>query len=497
MQLQLISGYSVAALGVGAVADGMALIVQNGAAQLIYSERELNAAKSLSLVQVGLPGSGYMTSQALSAPLTAENQQPGSGITFQYAGTAMRAFLFDSHSGALTFTMLSGAGVPAPAQVVTTSIGELHGVQTFAIMGGAGGDVAVLSNWNTAGVSVFNLGADGALGFEVAIADTPKSYLANVSDTATVTLQGQNYLLTLSSLENGLTCYAIGTDHQPQLVDSLGNHDGLWVNGPAALQTVQLGGVTYAIIASTVSSSLSVVRVNDMGCLFVTDHVVDDLTTRFAHPEVLDTYTLQGRVFAVSAGTDAGITVMELLPGGHLSPFLTVALETGQGLYPVTGLEVALNGTSLDIFVVESHANRIQKFGMSLANLGPTITGATAGTAKDDLILGKNAAEVLKGGAGDDWLHSGGGADTLTGGSGADVFVFDGLAGSSMITDYELHSDRIDVSDWGNLYSVAALAISATGAGCTVSYGAHQISIVSADGHSLSAAGFGMEDFIF
>jgi serralysin len=500
MQMQLVSSYMTSALGVSAVADGMALVVQNGTAQLIYSEQELNAAKSLSLGAIGAPGSGFVTREALSAPVTTENLQPSSSMAFQDTGTGIRAFLFDSHTGVLTSSLLGASGAPGATQNVGTDIGALRGVETFAIMGGASGDVAVLSNWNKAGLQIFHLASNGKLTFETTIEDSAKSYIATVSDTATVTLDGHDYLLTLSALENGITSYEIGAGGTPALIDSLGNHDGLWVSGAAALQTVQIGGVTYAVIAATGSSSLSVVRVNDMGCLFMTDHVVDDRTTRFEHPEVLDTFTLQGRAFVVAAGTDAGISVMELLPDGRLSPFYSVALETGAGLAAVTGLEVALNGSTLQIFVVDARADRIQKFEMSLASLGLTVkaAGGTAmGTGKDDLILGSKASEALQGGAGADWIHSGGGSDTLTGGSGADVFVFDAPAGSDRIADFELHADRIDLSDWGMIYSVEALNITTTSTGCTIGFGSHTLAVTSADGHGLNAAGFSLADFIF
>lgn len=497
--MQLVSSYLAADLGVGSVADGMALVVQGGMARLIYSEAELNAAMSLSLGSVTAPGSGYVSSASLAAP-GITSPQPASSIAFQNTGSAIRAFLFDSHSGVLTSALLGATGAPGGAQSVTTSVGALHGVQTFAIMGGAGGDCAVLSTWNKAGLDIYLLASDGSMVYEGSITDSPKSYVGNVSDTAAITLGGVNYLLTLSSLENGLTSYQIGSDDTPTLIDSLGTHDGLWVSGPAAMQIIDLGGVTYAVIASTGSSSLSVVRVNAMGCLFVTDHVIDDLTTRFEHPQVLDSFSLQGRAFVVSAGTDAGITVMELLPDGRLSPFYTVALETGAGLYNVTGLQVALNGSMLDIFVVDAHADRIQRFEMALDTLGGVIqaaAGTATGSTRDDLILGSAAAETLTGGAGDDWLHSGGGTDALSGGSGADVFVFDASPGTDRITDYEKHTDRIDLSGWGHVYDLSALTITATVNGCTIAYGDHLLAVTTVNGHDLTVADFALTDFIF
>ena len=498
--INFVADFSATALGLGAVGDGLALIVAGGTARLVYSEADLNQAKSLSLGAVTAPGSGYVTQQSLAAPIPLNNLDPGRAIAFQSVGTTVRAFLFDSHLGLLTSTVLDASGNPGTARTVTTSIGGQRGVETFAVMGGAGGDTAALSKWNTAGLQVFHLNANGSLTYTDKIADTAKSYVANVSDTASVTLAGQDYLLTLSSLENGITSYAIGDTGKARLVDSLGNRDLLAVDGPAALQVMTVAGATYAVIAATGSSSLSVVRINDLGCLFQTDHVVDDLTTRFSHTAVLDSFTLNGRSFVVTAGTDAGITVMEVLPGGKLSHFATGVFETGSGLAGVTGLEVAVNGTTVSIFVVDAHADRIQKFEISLASLGAVVkpaSGLAAGTAKDDLVLGTFRAETLQGGAGDDWLHSGGGADVMTGGSGADCFVFAANSDALRITDFELHKDRIDLSAWGHVYSTSALTITATATGATISLNGHDVTITSSTGHTLTAASFVDSDFLF
>ena len=498
VQIALVSSFTAAFLGVDAIGDGMALIVAGGTARLVYSEADLNAAMSLSLGSVPAPGSGYVSSQSLSAPIAIGNLDPGRSIAFQAAGSLVRAFLFDSHSGALTSSVLDSAGQPGAATTVSSNIGALKGIETFAVMGGATGDCAVLSKWNTAGLQVFHLNANGSLTLTDTVHDTVKSHVGNVSDTASVTVGGQNYLLSLSSLENGITSYTIDGNDKASLVDSLGTHDLLAVSGPAALQVMQVAGLTYAVIAATGSSSLSVVRVNDMGCLFQTDHVVDDLTTRFAHTAVLDSFTLNGRSFVVTAGTDAGITIMELLPGGKLSHFATGAFEVGLGLAAVTGLEVAVNGTTASIFVVDAHADLVQRFEVSLANLGGVIQavgGSATGTSKDDLLLGSAATETLSGWGGDDMIFSGGGADVMTGGAGADRFVFAASSDNLRITDFELHSDRIDLSDWGHVYSKAALTITATATGAVISLNGHDVTLVA--GQSLSAASFLDSDFLF
>ncbi len=502
MQINLVDSFSASELGVDAVADGMALIVVGGMARLVYSEAELNAAMSLSLGAVVTPGSGYVSSQSLAAPISVGNLDPGHAIAFQATGSQIRAFMFDSHMGVLTTSLLDSTGRPGAGMAVSTDQGMLTGIETFTVigggMGGGMGDCAALSRWNTAGVRIYHLDPDGAMVLADQIGDSAKSYVGNVSDTASVTLGGHHYLLTLSSLENGLTSYEIGADGKAALVDSLGNHDFLSVTGPAALQVLKVEGETFAVIASTGSSSISVVRVNDMGCLFQTDHLIDDLTTRFAHTAVLDSFTLNGRFFVVTAGTDAGITVLELLPGGRLTPFLTGVFETGAGLGAVTGMEVAVNGSTVDIFVVDARADRVQQFSVALDGLGGVIhaaAGGATGTGKDDLVLGSAGDDVLRGGAGEDWLLSGGGDDVMSGGVGADRFVFAATSDHIRITDYEAHVDRIDLSGWGHVYFAGALTITSTATGAVIGLNGHEVTLVA--GQSLSAGSFVDSDFLF
>lgn len=498
MQFQLVSTYTAAFLGVDAVADGIALLVlPDGTASLIYAEEGVNDAESLGLDQVGDPGSGFMSASSLPTPIPV--QQPGSGMAVQVAGSQTRVFLFDSHTAALRSVLIDANGVPGAASVVSTSSGALTGVETFEILGGVSGSTAALSFWNTPGLKLYALSPSGTLTLQSSLADSAKSYLRDVSDTATVTLNGKDYLLTLSSLENGLTSFCV-TSGKANLVDSLGNHDGLAISGPAALQVVEVGGQSFAVIASTTSSSISTVRVNDQGCLFYADQINDDLTTRFAQTQVLDSFTLQGRCFVVSAGTDAGITLLEVMPGGQLSPFYTAVLETGSGLGDVTGLEVGLNGTTLELFVVDARSDRVLNYQIDLSSLGGIIeptSGKAVGTGLDELIFGLGGNETLQGGGGTDRIVDGAGADTLTGGAGADVFIFCADAAADKITDYEKHHDIIDLSDWGMIYSTAALKITSTGTGATISYGGNTLQLVSVDGHSLAAADFSDSDFIF
>ncbi|MFC0708942.1 right-handed parallel beta-helix repeat-containing protein [Azorhizophilus paspali] len=85
-------------------------------------------------------------------------------------------------------------------------------------------------------------------------------------------------------------------------------------------------------------------------------------------------------------------------------------------------------------------------------------SGPLRGTDGDDRLIGGAANEQLLGGDGDDLLDGGAGVDRLTGGDGADIFRFSALDDSyrtasesfvDRIFDFEVGTDRIDLSALG------------------------------------------------
>lgn len=500
MDFQLTETYTAAELGVTSVADGGALVISDGAARLLYSDETTNRARSISVGTVAAPGSGYLMTQDLAQGPSQSAAQPGAGMAFCASGTTTRAYVFGSHTGTLTTTTLSDSGIPGASTAVATSNGNLTGVETFTVFDTGSRDFAALSQWNKAGVTLYEIGTTGGLTQVAFAGDSAKSYVKTVSDSTMVAVEAGNFLLTLSALEDGLTSYLVAPNGRMTLNDSLGNHDGLWMSGAAALTALEVGGVHYAVIAATTSSSLSVVRINDLGCLFVEDQVFDDKTTRFEATEALDGFTVNGRTFVVAGGSDAGLSFYELLPGGDLVHFHDEVLETGSGIQAITSVEVAVDGDRVQVFVVDAGSDQIFEYGLLMSDLGDQIAvsgGAASGTALGDRLLGAGGNEVLSGLDGADFLHDGAGADTLTGGRGADVFVLCGDTSTDRISDFENGVDRIDLSDWGMLYDVSALTITPTSTGATVGFGAQVLEITTSGGVSLGAGSLTNADFMF
>ena len=128
---------------------------------------------------------------------------------------------------------------------------------------------------------------------------------------------------------------------------------------------------------------------------------------------------------------------------------------------------------------------------------GVTIENAIGGSG-NDLLIGNDAANVLKGGAGNDIIYGGGGADVLWGGPGSDTFVFGAVSDSTpkaadIIKDFQSGFDKIDltaITKLGGLNFVDAFTGHAGDA--IVSY--HQAS--NAGSLQVDFSGQGVADFL-
>lgn len=473
VQIQSVATYTSLGAWFEFIADGLAVVQEGGYVRLLYAQRSDNRLASLTLAENVTPPSPQPDDPLIG-------QSPGSDIVIQENQTSSRVYVFSSHDGLLRHATLGATGLPGLTNGTLTDQGYLFGVTAMEIFERGQTDLAVIAQRNVPGLRLFSISDAGAVTLLGAIADGPKSYLGDVSDLAGVEVAGRSFLLTASALENGLSLFEIHADGSASFVDALGANDGLPVGGPSALQTVVHGGVQYVVVAATLSSSLSVVRINEMGVIFVEDHLIDDRNTRFDHVVALDMFSHEGRAFIVAAGTDAGLSVLELLPNGRLSHLLSHALETGAGIGNVTGIETAVLQETVAIFLTDARGDRIHHFEMDLSDLGALVMaggGVSVGTARDDRLMGSAGDDSLLGAGGDDFLHDGGGDDRLTGGAGADVFVFDRDGSPDRIADFQDGIDRIDVSDWGRIYTAAALTITPTATGAIVSYGSETLTI--------------------
>lgn len=314
-----------------------------------------------------------------------------------------------------------------------------------------------------------------------------------LTDLEQVTVSGATYLLAVSMYGNSLTSLRVNADGSTTIADSLGIPDGLAVNRLYRVETVSLAGKAFALMVATGTGSLSVVEVGAGGSLTLRDQVNDDLSTRFQSASSLATATLDGRAYVAVAGADDGLSLFTLLPNGRLLLLDTIADSATLALDNVSALAMSGANGVLDLFVTSQ-----TEVGLTHLQYDPgdqaaikyaaAAGGALSGAAQGDLLWGGAAADTLYGNAGDDILYDGGGSDVLWGGAGADTFVLAKDGQIDVIRDFDITQDRIDLSEWGMIYSLAFLQLDATSYGLRVRSGAEDLRVYSSTGTTIDPA---------
>ncbi|MDZ7906717.1 MAG: hypothetical protein U5N55_13830 [Cypionkella sp.] len=489
MQLNYTTSYWASAFGYSDIAT-LALVNMGGTTRLVFSPRHANDQSSIVIASsTSASPQGNIVYAVQSAP----------NYAWQDANGAARMFNLSAFNAPMKMNTFLANGTPNATQyVIPPEGGHINDATAAQVLEFAAGDWIAIARRSDDGLTLHQLSGTGTLTAQVQIEDTDKTYVQTISDTATLARGNDQLLLTISALENGISSFLISANGTSTWIDSYGAQNGMAVSGLAMLKTVQIGGVDFAILAATNSSSLTVLRVNEMGVFFETDHVFDTGATRFAKLAAFDMFVAQGRVFVVAAGTDIGMTLLELLPDGTLSTMQTFVLEGGTGLTAVTAITAQMLGEDAAIFMVDSGADRILRYDLDLGALGGIIHAAGgAGTAADERVIGSAGNDAVNGAGGADFLHDGAGLDTMTGGAGADVFIFTRDGAQDYITDFQDGVDRIDVSAWGRIYTAQSLVITATATGANVTYGNEVLTITSHNGAPLGSAQLTDADFIF
>lgn len=309
------------------------------------------------------------------------------------------------------------------------------------------------------------------------VQDTATTLAAGVTSMAATAVAGRTFVAVASGSEHGVTLYRLDPSGQMIAATSVGATTGVPIATPQVLQFVSTGAGTFLLVGSAGTGSITVFAVSDTGGLQQTDHVLDDRNTRFAGISVMETAVVNGLVYVVAGGADDGLSLFVLLPNGRLIHLNSIEDTTSAGLDNVTGVALAVEGSTLHVFVTsQSEAG--------VTHLVVTFDPNTR------LIAGSGGPDTLTGGAADDILMDGAGSDSVTGGGGADLFVLSADGVVDTIRDFELGVDRVDVSGWPRLYSTAQLTITAIPGGAEIVFGTERLILLTRDGRSLSYSDF-------
>ncbi|OYX42181.1 MAG: hypothetical protein B7Z02_12760 [Rhodobacterales bacterium 32-67-9] len=355
---------------------------------------------------------------------------------------------------------------------------------------------------NAAGLDVFSLTTSYGLSHVSSLVDDIDTTLANVSDLVKFNNGTSHLLFATSSIEHGITSMSIDSSGNLTVVDVIDGMKGYGIYQASRVATVEVGNKDFLIVGASGSNNLTVFEIGLDGDLIYRDMVWDSLDTRFRGVTALETISLGDRAFALVGGSDGGLSLFEIGTDGRLY-FMTNVVDTAATtLASVSAIKVVDVGGDLQVFVSGATESGITQFSLDLGAIGSTLTpsgpSSTAiGSPGDDFLMGDDTRNSLWGMSGNDRIVDGAGIDSLFGGAGADVFVFVADGMYDRIMDYQPGIDRIDLSDFDRLYSIASLQIVPTVYGARIEIGSDAILLETLSGQSLTAADFSSTSFIF
>jgi len=394
------------------------------------------------------------------------------------------------------------ASLGAPAIARARRGGDLSGLSRIGAVDVGGRQLVAISGWDRPGVQVFEPLRDGTLRLEARLHDSRRRTLADVSALASVRIGAKTFLAAASARESGITAFEIQPSGTTRMTGVLGAAQGVGMAGTAALATVAVGRATYLLAAATGSGTISSIRVSKAGRLTLADHAVDSLATRFAGVAALAAFSWGGRSMVLAGGADDGVTLFEVGADGRLHVVEVIAQAPGWTLAGVQSVAAAVIGSEAQLFVAGTGAPGITQFRLDLRRLGPAVRGGPrddrlTGGPLDDLVEGGGGNDLLDGGAGNDRLVDGPGSDRLHGGSGSDIFALVADGRRDAVLDFELGSDRLDLSAWPMLYDRAQIAVTATPAGAILRHRDETLVLRSAARRQITAAQLDASHFIF
>ncbi|WP_371223642.1 calcium-binding protein [Roseovarius sp. 2305UL8-3] len=307
----------------------------------------------------------------------------------------------------------------------------------------------------------------------------------NSIDYAVVTYAGSDQIALLRAGGNGQFAH----------VDTASPEDGAWVDSPSAVVTLTgPDGMAYVIMAASGSSSLTVLVIEG-NTLVPVDHMIDTLDTRFDDVSHLSVMEIAGQPYVVAAGSDQGLTVFTLLPGGQLLEVATLAASLETPLNGISAIEVVVTGDMARIFVAMQGPPYLVEFSFDLENAGVTQTGDAgadifSGTAGDDVISGGAGADTLSGGVGNDVITDGAGLDLLSGDAGADTFIFAEDGAVDRILDFQRGIDTILLTAPLPGLGVEDILLISRSWGAEIRIGTEVLHVYTADGSPLTWADF-------
>ncbi|AKS46651.1 Ca2+-binding protein, RTX toxin-related [Octadecabacter temperatus] len=405
-------------------------------------------------------------------------------------------FLAGLNDADLQGVTLSPDGATSPFDVATdwsASGMDAANISTIALWDGSSNGLVAL---NDGGLAQVTFNANGSLGYEtISVPNSLSSAVATHIETATH--NGDAIALVSYGASDTVSLFHENGNGDLVHLHNLTNDNGLWVNDPGAITFANgIDGGLYAILASSGSSTLSVLEIANNGEeMRVVDHLFDTLDTRFESASHVTTVTMNGVDYVLAAGADDGISLFALLSEGRLQHVETIAGSVGSPLQGITGITATQTVNGARVFATTQGAPYLVEYDITFDDIGKVKLGTGGddtinGQANDDIIIGGDGNDTLTGNNGEDTIIDGNGLDVMTGSIGADLFILVKDEYTDIITDFDPNEDVLDLSALSLIGGLNNLHITSYTWGAELQFFDSVLDVYSSDGTALGADDF-------
>lgn len=377
----------------------------------------------------------------------------------------------------LAGTQMTGLALSGDGRAGLFGAGAAHAVDGFdmgavsgmSLIEGGPGAIGLVS-LRGGGLNILRFDGEAAISARGVAGDMRR---AEASALATIEIGGTIYGFAAYGREDALSSYEIRTSGRAVPVETLTDMPAL--AGIQALHAVEIAGQTFLIAAGSGTGSVSVLAVDGAGRMALSDQLRDDRNTRFADAAHLDVIEIEGRVFVAAAGSDSGLSLFTLLPGGRLHHLDSVAATLDTPLRGITDIALARVGDGLQIWAATQGAPHLVRFDAGGFDIGVTRLANAAGEAltggaADDVLVGGEGRDTLSGGSGHDIVMDGAGLDRMSGGAGPDVFILSPDGERDVIADFQPGLDRLDLTGLPGLWDRNAVQVTSASWGAELRY---------------------------
>ncbi|WGM41167.1 calcium-binding protein [Caulobacter sp. NIBR1757] len=268
---------------------------------------------------------------ALDLPAIATTAVVG-GVTYVYV-TSLQ-------NGLQTLT-LDAAGALTPVAATYDDAGVfLSGAYTPIVATVGGNTFLAVSSRSESGISVFSVGAGGALTNVSNFADNGTTYLNGAAGMAGMTVGGVTYLLASNQGgEAGLSVFALAADGSLTNVSNLAAGPQADFSTVSRIMAVEIGGRSFALVTSQSSGTVSVVEVTAGGVAVPVQLFADNGATHISNAGFLSSAVVGGVTYVIASGFyENGVSVFSMAGDGQLTNVFNVTDDFASMLSPMTGI---------------------------------------------------------------------------------------------------------------------------------------------------------------